>query len=98
MFPTVLVDMVQLHHGYEEIGGYDRSCQILIIANLLSRWIVIKDHKEEEDTMGEVLTTLLLRCGADSGIIQDKESLLELEKGFRKRLEERADLIEMLGM
>jgi len=98
MFPAVLVEMVQSHHSYEEIAEYDRPRQVLIVANILSRLVAAKDHDEIEEDELEVLTTLLLRCGADSGIISDENSLIELEAGFRQRLAERQGLIELLEM
>jgi len=97
MFPTLLVEMVQNHHDYGEIGLYERPVQVLIIADLLSRWIVLKDL-EEEGGEGQLdsLSVLLQRCGAESKIIPDHDKMAEMESGLRQRLKERNELLDML--
>lgn len=96
MFPALFVEMVQNHHDYREIGMYGRSIQILIVADLFSRWIVLKDLEGGDEDQLDMLNTLLLSCGMESGIIPDKETLVEMEGGFRQRLEERSELLAML--
>lgn len=100
MFPVQLVQMVKEHHDYDTIAECDRSSQILVLANLLCKWIWLKDQEEPHEFDGEEATFLglLMHCGVDSNIIPDEETLLSLEKTFRKRLEERAELLEMLQM
>jgi putative nucleotidyltransferase with HDIG domain len=98
MFPPQLVEMVQNHHNYDGIAACGRSSQILILANLLSRWAVLKDLEGKDEAQEAGLFALLLRCGADSKIIPDEKALVEMESAFRLRLEERADLLEMLKM
>jgi putative nucleotidyltransferase with HDIG domain len=99
MFPVQLVKIVREHHDYSTIVECDRSSQIMVLANLLCKWTSLKDQEEpnkrEEE---EAFLSLLLRCGVDSKRIPDEESLSELEDAFRQRLEERAELLEMLQM
>ncbi len=96
MFPTLLVEMVRNHHDYSEIGRYDRSLQILVVADLLSRWVVLKEQEEDNEGQLDVLYTFLVQCGAESKIIPDTESLIAMESGLRQRLEERSELLDML--
>ena len=97
MFPGLLVGIVREHHDFTEIKDREQPSQILMLANLLSKWSIIKDEHEEEDTAGDsALFKLLLWCGMESKIIPDEEAILELEMQFRQRLEERASLLEML--
>jgi HD-like signal output (HDOD) protein len=99
MFPPQLVEMVQTHHSYDGIAACGCTSRVLILANLLSRWTVLKDLEEKDEAQeAAALFALLLRCGADSKIIPDETALVEMENAFRKRLEERADLLEMLKM
>ncbi|AGF78148.1 putative domain HDIG-containing protein [Desulfocapsa sulfexigens DSM 10523] len=96
MFPTLLVEMVQSHHDYDEIRVYERPVQVLIIADLLSRWAVLKNLEGDSEEQRDSLSVLLQRCGAESKIIPDKTILAEMESGFRQRLQERKELLEML--
>lgn len=99
MFPVQLVQMVREHHDYDTIAECDRSSQILVLANLLCKWICLKDQEEpNKRNEGEAFLGLLLRCGVGSKLIPDEESLSELENAFRQRLEERAELLVMLQM
>ncbi len=101
MFPVQLVKMVREHHDYNTIAECDRSSQILVLANLLCKWKSIQDQGElekvDEDEKIASLT-LLLRCGVDSNLIPDEEALYEMDTAFKKRLEDRAELLEMLQM
>ena len=98
MFPPQLVEMVREHHNYDGIAAHKRSCQILILADLLSRWTSLKDFDGKEEGQAETLFAILLRCGAASKIIPDEEALAAMDNMFRQRLEERADLLEVLSM
>ncbi len=99
MFPGELVGMVREHHDFTEIKNRERPSQILMLANLLSKWTIIKDEHEDENEAREcALFNLLLWCGGESKIIPGEEAALELEINFRQRLEDRADLLEMLKM
>lgn len=98
MFPPQLVEVVQNHHRYDDIAVCGRPSQILILADLLSRWTILKDLEGGDTAQEAAFSSLLLRCGADSRIIPDEKALLEMEDSFRQRLEERSDLLEMLKM
>ena len=100
MFPVQLVQMVKEHHNYDTIAECDRSSQILVLANLLCKWVWLKDQEEPHKLDGEEATflDLLMHCGAASNLAPDEEILFRLEKAFRQRLEERAELLEMLQM
>jgi putative nucleotidyltransferase with HDIG domain len=98
MFPPQLVEMVHNHHSYDGLVACGHPSQILILANLLCRWTVVKDCEGKNEAQETALFALLLRCGADSKIIPDEKALAEMENAFRQRLEERADLLEMLKM
>jgi len=96
MFPVQLVEMVRGHHDFRTIGKCGRPIQILTIANLLSRWVALKELETADPENENRALELLLRCGVASGIISDEDALRRIEATFRKRLEERADLLEML--
>jgi putative nucleotidyltransferase with HDIG domain len=96
MFPKQLVEMVREHHDYQRIAECDRPSQILILANLLCQF---SELKEADDASRESnIVALLLSCGADSTIIPNEKSLSVIESAFRRRLEERVALLEMLQM
>lgn len=97
MFPPQLIEMVQEHHNYEGIAGCRTSSQVLILANLLSRWLALTDGEERHPGTEEV-RSLLLRCGAESKIIPDEKTLLLMRDAFRQKVVDRADLLEMLAM
>jgi len=98
MFPPQLVAMVQEHHDYQHIAFCERSSQILMLADLLSRLFVAKKPETRDEELEEVFQTQLLRCGADSTLIPDEKGLARLEERYGKKLEERAELIELLQM
>ncbi len=100
MFPPQLVEMVKEHHCYDGIAGCGHPSQVLIIADLLSRWVVLRDSegKGGDENWKSSFLLLLLRCGKATKIIPDEEALVLMEDAYRKRLEERGDLLEMLQM
>lgn len=98
MFPPQLVEMVREHHDYDGIGFRGRSTQVLILADLLCRLLATKNPRSMNPERERMFQGLLLRCGADSGIIQDEVVLAEIEELYSKRLEERAELIALLQM
>ena len=98
MFPAQLVDMVRQHHKHDEIATCDRPTQVMILADLLSRKVVLGGRPGNPEGSDKAMHALLLKCGAESSIIPDGESLLEMETIFKQRLEDRADLLEMLQM
>ena len=100
MFPVQLVQMVREHHDYSTIAECDRSSQIMILGNLLCKWRSLKDQDEPNKLEKEeaAFLSLLMDCGVDSNLIPDEEALSGLENAFRQRLEERAELLEMLQM
>lgn len=100
MFPPQLVEMVREHHCYDEIAFCKRSSQILILGDLLSRWVSLQDvdQRGKDEERKASFSQFLLRCGKAARIIPDQKTLLVVEDAYRKRLEERADLVEMLQM
>ncbi len=101
MFPEELEQMVRVHHDYNGIASCSRVEQILILANLLCRWVVAQDllEKGEGKEAGVIaLRGILLRAGDASGIISSTGSLVQMEYAYRKYLTEKADLLEMLQM
>ena len=98
MFPSQLVDMVEHHHSYDEIATCERSTQIMILADLLSRKVILGGLPGNPEGSDKAMNDLLLKCGVESSIIPDEESLLELEAFFKQRLEDRSELLEMLQM
>ncbi len=101
MFPAELEEMVREHHNYTEIASCKRVCQILILANLLCRWVAAQDLFEA-DGSGEAsviaLRGMLLRCGEASEIITSEGSLVQFEHTYRKYLTDKVDLLEILQM
>ena len=101
MFPEELEGMLREHHNYSDISNCSRSCQVLILANLLCRLVAAEDFQKQEGGQGdrvEDLHELLLRCGEDSKIIPSAESLEQMGRSYRKNLEEKSDLLDMLSM
>lgn len=101
MFPEEIEKMLRRHHSYSHISNRSRPCQVLILANLLSRWVAAEDFpKQKGGQDGRVgdLHELLLRCGEDSKIIPSAESLEQVGRFYRKNLEEKSDLLAMLSM
>ena len=100
LFPVHLVDIVAQHHDYDTIAEKETTCRILILANLLSCQVTLTDwdHVEEnrENELAQI-QALLLRCGEDSGLLPDTESLETVEQAYRKRLEDRKDLLELMA-
>ncbi len=99
MFPSILVQMVGEHHDYERITECGYSSQILILADLLSRLVVMKDWEDEMDREGidsGKIESLLLSYGGLSRVIADEQELERVEGKYRQRLEERAELLELL--
>ncbi|MBU0947028.1 MAG: HDOD domain-containing protein [Proteobacteria bacterium] len=99
MFPPSLVQMVGEHHNYEKLADCAHSSQLLILADLLSRFVALKDWENEMErgeTESGRLESLLLRYGGVSGIIVDGQGLERVEGEYRKRLGERADLLDLL--
>ncbi len=96
LFPPPLMEMVRDHHEYERIAECSLSNQVIILANLLCRWVECMDF--DENNSKEFFASLLSRCGKDSSLLPNKASLLDLEKAYRARLEERSALLEMLQM
>lgn len=99
MFPSSLVQVVGEHHDYERIGECEHASQILILADLLSRLVVMKNWEREmarEETESGKIETLLLCYGGISQIIADEQELERMEGAYRQRLEERADLLDLL--
>ncbi len=98
MFPPQLVQMVHNHHNYDGIAECDFQSQVLIIGNLLSRWVLLKRSENENKEQEAVLLSLLLSSGTKSDLISDEKILGAMESCFVRRLEERADLLDMLQM
>ncbi len=101
MFPTELEQMVRNHHDYTGIASCDRVSQILILANLLCRWVVAQDLLEKgESNEASVIALrgILLRSGEASGIISSAGSLVQMEHAYRKYLMDKVDLLDMLQM
>ncbi len=101
MFPAELEKMVRLHHDYAGIASCDRVVQILILANLLCRWVAAQDLLEEKkanEASVIALRSMLLRCGKASEIISSDGSLIQFEHAYRKYLVDKVDLLEMLQM
>ena len=101
MFPEELEIIVGTHHDYAGIASCNRAVQILMLANLLCRWVAAQDLFEAEEA-GEAsviaLRGLLLRAGETSGIISSAGNLVQVEHAYRKYLVEKVDLLEMLQM
>jgi putative nucleotidyltransferase with HDIG domain len=101
MFPAELEQMVRNHHDYKNIASCDRVSQILILANLLCRWVVAQDLLEEgasNEASVIALRGMLLRGGEASGIISSAGSLVQMEHAYRKYLVDKVDLLDMLQM
>jgi len=101
MFPAELEQMVRMHHDYTGIASCSRMCQILILANLLCRWVAAQDLLEGADANEAsviALRGMLLRCGEASGIINSDGSLVQFEHVYRKYLADKVDLLELLQM
>jgi putative nucleotidyltransferase with HDIG domain len=101
MFPEELERMVRVHHDYTGIGSCNRVEQILILANLLCRWVVAQDLLEKgevEEGSIDTLRGILLRAGGVSGIVSSAGSLVRMEHTYREYLIEKAELLEMLQM
>lgn len=101
MFPEELERMVRVHHDYIDIASCNRVEQVLILANLLSRWVGAQDlfeRGEAEEASVIALRSRLLRAGGASGIVNSAESLVQMEYAYRKYLTEKAELLEMLQM
>ncbi len=98
MFPPQLVKMVLDHHSYDAIAGCELSSQILILGNLLSRWVLVNRAEDGAEEQEAVLLALLLRCGAETKLISDEKVLDIMKDRFTQRLEERAELLDMLQM
>lgn len=99
MFPLGLVQMVGEHHDYERIAECEHGSQLLILADLLSRLVVMKDWEKEMEREGKEsgeLESLLLRYGAISQIIADEQELERMEGAYRQRLADRAELLDLL--
>lgn len=101
MFPEELEQMVREHHDYAGIASRNRVVQILILANLLCRWVVAQDlfEKGEANEASVIaLRSLLLQSGKASGIISSSEILVQRGDSYRTYLAEKNDLLEMLQM
>ena len=101
MFPEELETIVGTHHDYAGIASCDHVGQILILANLLCRWVAAQDLFEAEKASEAsviALRGLLLRAGEASGIISSAGNLVQVEHAYRKYLDEKVDLLEMLQM
>lgn len=101
MFPEELEDMLRQHHNYNNISNCGRACQVLILANTLCRWVAAQDLQKQGDGSGERvddLRELLLRCGEESKIMPSVESLEQMELSYRKGLEAKSDLLDMLSI
>ena len=101
MFPEELETIVATHHDYAGIASCDHVGQILILANLLCRWVAAQDLFEAEKASEAsviALRGLLLRAGETSGIISSAGNLVQVEHAYRKYLLEKVDLLEMLQM
>jgi len=101
MFPGELEQMVRNHHDYKNIASCGRVSQILMLANLLCRWVVAQDLLEEgasNEASVIALRGMLLRGGEASGIISSAGSLVQMEHTYRKYLADKVDLLDMLQM
>lgn len=101
MFPEQLEKMVRVHHDYNNIASYNRVEQILILANLLCRWVVTQDLLEKgegREAAAIALRGILLRAGEASGIISSAGNLVQMEYAYRKYHAEKAELLDMLQM
>ncbi len=101
MFPAELEEMVRMHHNYTRIASCKRVCQILILANLLCRWVSAQDlFKTGGSNEASVIALrgMLLRCGEASEIITSEGSLVQFEHAYRKYLVDKVDLLEILQM
>ena len=101
MFPEELENIVRCHHDYAGIASYDRVGQILMLANLLCRWVAAQDLFEngESSEAGVIaLRGILVRAGEASGLISSAGYLVQIEHAYRRYLLEKVDLLEMLQM
>lgn len=101
MFPEELEDILRQHHNYENISNCGRACQVLILANILCQWIAAQDLQNQGEGLGrrvDDLYALLLRCGEETKIIPSVESLEQMGLSYRRDLEKKSDLLDMLSM
>lgn len=99
LFPVSIVQMVAEHHDYEKIS--DKKCisKVLILANLLSRLVTLKDWEHTEKNRNaelEKVHSLLLSCGKTSKMLPDEESLEIIEKVYRQRLDDKRELLDLM--
>jgi putative nucleotidyltransferase with HDIG domain len=101
MFPDEIEEILREHHNYAGIAGCRKSCQVMILANLLCRYVTAMDlleAKQGTETSVIALRGILLRCGAASGIIPGDGTLVQLEYAYRAHLKAKNDLLEILMM
>ena len=99
LFPVDLVKVVSEHHDCEQIADKDTIGKVLILANLLSCMVTLEDWDHTTESREGELTamrSLLSACGKNSQLLPDQESLEKIEKTYRRHLEERAELLELM--
>ena len=98
MFPEELEEMVKRHHDYSGIASCSYAGQILILANLLCRWVKMQEEGESNEARTIALRGILLRTGEASGVIKSVTTLMQMEHAYKKYLKDKSDLLEMLQM
>jgi len=101
MFPEEIEEILREHHNYAGIAACRKSVQVMILANLLCRYVAAMDLLEaKKGTEASVIALrgILLRCGAASEIIPGDGSLVQMEYAYRNYLKAKNDLLEMLMM
>lgn len=99
MFPPVLVRMVAEHHNYERLTECEHSSHLLLLADLLSKMVALKDWEQEmerKETESGKVQALLLSYGKVSRIIAGEQDLHRMEEEYRRRLIEKAELLDLL--